>query len=116
MSFGEQLDYNIKQPMFIILPPAILSSIHVKILPETIAKNQSSTMYHTYKLQNQYSSQTTFEGKTLLVNGDVGISTLSKQLLGKIPFPISLVAAFIKGKQTLTASLKSLSWLSSFFL
>lgn len=46
MSFGEQLDYNIKQPMFIILPPAILSSIHVKILPETIAKNQSSTTYH----------------------------------------------------------------------
>lgn len=54
--------------------------------------------------------------QTLFVRGDFGISTCSKQHLGKIPFSISLRAAFINGKQTPTASLKSLSWLSSFFL
>lgn len=41
---------------------------------------------------------------------------LSKQRFGKSPFSISLMAACISGKQTSAASLKSLSWLSSFLL
>jgi len=53
---------------------------------------------------------------TLLFKGDVGISIFKKQLLGKVPFSTSLIAAFTNGKQTDTASLKSFSWLSSFFL
>ena len=53
---------------------------------------------------------------TLFVDGDAGISIFREQLCGKTPFSISLMAAFITGKQTATASLKSLSWLSSFFL
>ena len=58
----------------------------------------------------------TWKTQTLFVKGEAGISIFSKQLLGKTPFSISLIAAFINGKQTVTASLKSLSWLSSFFL
>ena len=54
--------------------------------------------------------------QTLFAEGEVGISILRKQLLGKTPISVSLMAAFIKGKQTATASLKSLSWLSSLFL
>lgn len=53
---------------------------------------------------------------TLLVKGDLGISIFRKQFLRKVPFTTSLIAAFIKGKQSTTASLKSVSWLSSFFL
>lgn len=54
--------------------------------------------------------------QTLFVRGVFGTCTCSKQHLGKAPFSISLRAAFINCKQTPTASLKSLSWLSSFFL
>lgn len=54
--------------------------------------------------------------QTLFVEGEVGTSMLKEQSLGKTPFSISLTAAVTNGKQMLTASLKSLSWLSSFFL
>jgi hypothetical protein len=56
----------------------------------------------TYFLRN-------LEMQTLFVKGEVGISIFREQLLGKTPFSISLIAAFIKGKQTETASLKSVS-------
>jgi hypothetical protein len=52
----------------------------------------------------------------LFVKGQLGISIFSKKLLGKVPFSISLTAACINGKQTMTASFKSLSQLTSFFL
>jgi hypothetical protein len=44
--------------------------------------------------------------KPLFDEGDVGISMLREQSLGKTPFAMSLIVAFIKGKQTPTASLK----------
>jgi hypothetical protein len=47
--------------------------------------------------------------QTLFVKGEVGISIFKEQLLGKTPFSISLIAAFINGKQIATASLKSFS-------
>jgi hypothetical protein len=57
-----------------------------------------------------------WKNQTLFVEEQLGISTFSKQLLGKVPFSISLRAACINGKETLTASFKSLSQLTSFFL
>lgn len=53
---------------------------------------------------------------TLLFNGEIGTSTSNEKPLGKIPFSTSLTSAFIIGKHTATASLKSLSSLLSFFL
>ena len=53
---------------------------------------------------------------TLLLVGEEGTSMFSIQLLGKSPFSVSLIEACINGKQTSTASLKSLSLLSSFLL
>jgi hypothetical protein len=44
-----------------------------------------------------------------LLEGDLGISIFRKQFLGKVSFSTSLIAAFINGKQTSTASLKSVS-------
>lgn len=54
--------------------------------------------------------------ETLLADGLVGISMLSRQLLGKMPLLMSLSVALISGKQASAASLKSVSLLSSFFL
>ena len=59
-----------------------------------------------FQLRNQWGTSRT---QTLVDEGEVGISTFKEQLLGKIPFSISLIAALIKGKQTATASLKSFS-------
>lgn len=47
--------------------------------------------------------------QTWLAEGAVGISMFSRQFFGKVPFSMSPIAAFISGKQTSTASLKSLS-------
>jgi hypothetical protein len=53
---------------------------------------------------------------TLFADGELGTPILSKHWLRKDPFSMSDKAAFINGKHTSAASLKSLSLLPSFFL
>lgn len=53
---------------------------------------------------------------TLFVLGEVGALMFKKQSLGKRSVSISRITALIRGRQTSTASLKSFSSLSSFFL
>lgn len=65
--------------------------------------NMYLIIFHAKQSNNDSNTQTLFD------KGDDGISIFRKQLLGKTPSLISLIAAFIRGKQTVTASLKSFS-------
>lgn len=83
---------------------------------ESFLKPVCISQHQKHQLTCSESPQQKLEIQTLFVKGDVGISTSREQLLGKIPLLMSLIAACIKGKHTATASLKSPSLLSSFFL